>query len=122
MSDTAVRNHRQKHLPETLVKAAELAEIDYSKDLVQQAHQIQKDALAVLESAKAAGNLGGVLQAIDRAQKGIALLAGVIEKLGGTEDREIVFSWQESVCPKCGGREGLASAPFPQADGRPTRA
>ena len=103
MSETAVRNHKKNHLPEALAQAAELAEIDYSRDLLEQAHALQRDTLAVLEAAKQAKNAGAMLQAIDRAQKGVALLLAVCEKLGGGEDRTVEYTWSDT-CVKCGGQ------------------
>jgi len=62
-------------------------------------------ALEALEAAKASGHLGATLQAIDRAQRSVALLAGLFERLPDTHDRELVISWEEpepAPCPKCG--------------------
>src|SRR5262245_20634424 len=64
-----------------------------------------REALGVLEFAKADGNPGGVLQVIDRLQKGVALLATLAER--GHEPREYVFSWRacrhhtNEECPGC---------------------
>ena len=95
VSESAIRRHARSHLPSTLVKAAEVEAVTNADDLLAQAQQLQSEARGVLEFAKREGNPGGVLQAIDRLHKGIALLATLAEK--GHEDREITISWR--ACP-----------------------
>jgi hypothetical protein len=69
----------------------------------------------VLEAAKANGNLGGVLQAIDRIQKGCALLATLAEH-SAVEEREFVFSWEKApVCEYCGHNAGACERARVQA-------
>lgn len=69
VSDAAIRRHSRRHLPKTLARASEIAAVADADDLLAQARRLQQEALGVLEFAKADGNPGGVLQAIDRLQK-----------------------------------------------------
>jgi len=106
VSDAAIRRHARKHLSKTLVRASEIAAVADADNLLAQAQRLQREALGVLEFAKADGNPGGVLQAIDRLQKGVALLATLAEK--GHEPREYVIRWSD--CPhhtneECPGRD-----------------
>jgi hypothetical protein len=77
-----------------LVKAAEAQRIDYGADLLEQTRRIQSEALAVLDAAKLTGNHGGVLAAVDRLQRGVALLAAVLDRGGAAADRELVIRWE----------------------------
>jgi len=101
LSEAAVRRHAKRHLRETIARARVLRrvdeeraieqatqavvtrEIDRADDLLKLAERLQTEALDVLERAKVAGNLGGVLQAIDRLQKGVVLLGGLLQGQGG---------------------------------------
>ena len=50
--------------------------------------------------------------AIDRAQRSVALLAGLFDRLPEIHDRELVIRWEEpeaSPCRKCGYAEPLVS-------------
>jgi hypothetical protein len=68
VSSDSIRRHARRHPPKALVKATEVAAITEADSLLTQAQRPQREALGVLEHAKAEGNLGGVLQAIDRLQ------------------------------------------------------
>jgi hypothetical protein len=73
----------------------------------------------VLEAAKASGNLGGVLQAIDRIQKGAALLATLAE-CSTVEEREFIFSWEKApVCEYCGHDAGACERAVVRTAGAP---
>lgn len=80
ISEQAVRRHADRHLPRTLRRAVEASEDARADDLLGLARRTQQEALEVLEQAKADGNLGGVLQAIDRIHKGTALLATLLDR------------------------------------------
>jgi hypothetical protein len=110
VSESAVRRHARSHLPKTLVVATQVEAVTNADDLLAQVQRFQREALGVLEAAKADGNLGGVLQAIDRLQKGVALLATLGER--GHESKEIVVRWSDDCphhtngeCPASGGSE-----------------
>ena len=96
LSEASVRRHAEAHLPALLARAASAAEVIRADDLFGTARRIQAETLAVLEAAKAEGNLGGVLAAVDRAQRGIALLGGLLERVGGVnqEPQTLVISWK----------------------------
>lgn len=98
VSSDSIRRHARKHVPKTLLKASEIAAVTEADNLLQQAQRLQREALGVLEHAKADGNLGGVLQAIDRLQKGIALLGSLAEpREGDPQEAHHAFSWRS--CP-----------------------
>jgi len=76
-----VRRHAARHLPTTLVLAAEAGEVMRADDLLGEARRLHRETLEALEAAKASGHLGATLQAIDRAQRSVALLAGLFDRL-----------------------------------------
>jgi heterodisulfide reductase subunit A-like polyferredoxin len=78
VTEQALARHEAKHLPITLVRAASGAEDARAADLLDQAKRLQVETWQVLEAAKAEGNLAGVLAAVDRAQKGLALLGTML--------------------------------------------
>jgi hypothetical protein len=95
--ESAVRRHAAAHLPAKLALAAKAAEVTEADDLLGTARRVQREALEVLEAAKANGNLGGVLQAIDRIQKGAALLATLAEH-STVEETRVHLRMGESAC------------------------
>jgi hypothetical protein len=96
VAESSLRRHADAHLPALLARAADSAEVVRANDLLGTARRIQVETLAVLETAKAEGNLGGVLAAVDRAQRGIALLGGLLERVGGAknEPQRVEFCWK----------------------------
>lgn len=96
VAESSLRRHAEAHLPALLARAADAAEVVRADDLLGTARRIQAETLAVLDAAKAEGNLGGVLAAVDRAQRGIALLGGLLERVGGgnQEPQRLVISWK----------------------------
>jgi hypothetical protein len=78
VTEQSLARHAAKHLPLTLARAADVAEVARADDLLAQVQRLQGETLAVLEAAKAAGNLAGVLAAVDRAQKGVALMGTML--------------------------------------------
>ncbi len=94
VSEQALRRHRAKCLVPEIVEAARAERIDHAGDLLAQARAIQHETLAVLDEAKRTGNHGGVLQAVDRLQRGVALLATVLDRAGAA-DQELVIRWEE---------------------------
>jgi methylthioribose-1-phosphate isomerase len=79
VTEQALRRHEERHLPNTLTRASEVREVIRADDLLGLARRLRAEPLDVLERAKAADNLGGVLQAIDQLQKGVGLLAALAE-------------------------------------------
>ena len=105
LAETSMRRHAARHLPTTLVLAAEAAEVMRADDLLGEERRLHREAL---EAAKASGHLGATLQAIDRAQRSVALLAGLFDRLPEIHDWELVMRWEEpevSPCKKCGYEE-----------------
>jgi hypothetical protein len=58
---------------------------------------VQREVLEVLETAKANGTQGGVLQAADRVRKGAALLATLLERAEVVGPRRYLIRWMH--CP-----------------------
>jgi hypothetical protein len=103
LAETSVRRHAQSHLPSTLVLAAEAHEVTRADGLLAEARRLHGEAVAALEAAKATGNLGTVLQALDRTQKSVVLLSTLLARLpsAGQPDK-IVITWQSPKCKQCG--------------------
>jgi hypothetical protein len=93
VAESSLRRHAETHLPALLVRAADASEVVRADDLLGTARRIQAETLAVLEAAKAGCNFGGVLAAVDRAQRGIALLGSLLDRVNGGE-REFVIRWK----------------------------
>jgi hypothetical protein len=112
----AVDRHRA-HIGTMLVEAgrrrAEL-EVDHGDDLLGMAYHLQREALALLQKAKSEGKDYLQLQAMDRLQKGIALLATLKESPAGQPTR-ITVKWEDACdhpCPECMAKRREASPPL----------
>jgi hypothetical protein len=55
---------------------------------------VNRDLRAALQETKNANSLGAFLQVVDRMQKHLALQSQLLERAGGLEEHEYVFSWQ----------------------------
>ena len=117
VTEQALARHEAKHLPLTLVRAANGAEDARAVDLLDQAKRLQVETWQVLEAAKAEGNLAGVLAAVDRAQKGLALLGAMLsteraaDALGsrdGTNHADVP-DWVKAELRSLGERYALAT-------------
>ncbi len=97
VSGDSIRRHGRNHLPGRLVRAGEIKAVAAADDLLGQALRLQEEALGVLELAKADGNPGGVLQAIDRLQKGLVLMGSLREAREETVQQVVEFRW--GGCP-----------------------
>lgn len=103
LAETSMRRHAERHLPSTLVLAAEVAEVTRASGLLAEARRLHGEAVAALETAKAQGNLGAVLQAIDRAQRSVVLLSTLLERMPSAEQpTRLVVTWQAPKCKRCG--------------------
>ena len=77
----SVRRHAGAHLPATLSRAAEAAEVARADDLLGQVQDLQRRALAVLGKAEEAGDLRTALGAIREARGNLELLAKLLGEL-----------------------------------------
>lgn len=104
LAETSVRRHADRHLPSTLVLAAEAAEVTRADGLLAEARRLHGEAVNALETAKAAGHFGAVLQALDRAQRSVVMLSTLLDRLpsAATEPQTVVFSWRSPRCERCG--------------------
>jgi len=79
--ERAVRRHRANHIPTTLAKAVEAAEVAEAGSLLEQVEDLQQRALAILEKAEDAGELRTALSAIREARGNLELLARLLGEL-----------------------------------------
>lgn len=100
----AVERHAADYLPKTLVKATEAQEVAHADDLLGTVRRGLRETLEVLEHAKATANWGGVLQAVDRLPKCVALRASLEASDATQLSRRYVLAWEgfpwESDCPR----------------------
>lgn len=80
VSEAAVRRHRD-HLPGTLIRAHEAAEVAHADNLLEQVRALQTRALSILDRADAAGDLRTALSAIREARGNLELLAKLLGEL-----------------------------------------
>jgi hypothetical protein len=87
VGERAVRRHRSNHLPAKLVMAEKAAEVAEADSLLDQVGDLQRRALAILDTAEAAGELKTALSAIREARGNLELLAKL---LGELDERPVV--------------------------------
>ena len=80
----AVQRHKENHLPATLARAQDAAEVAHADDLLGQVRDLQGKALGILEKAEGAGQLMVALAAI-RETRGCLELLGKL--MGEIDDR-----------------------------------
>ena len=78
LSETSVRRHKAEHLPQTLVKAQDAAEVVQADDLLQQVRDLQVCTLRILDRAEEDGRLSVALQAIATARQNVELLGKLL--------------------------------------------
>ena len=81
VGERAVRRHRSNHLPAKLVMAEKAAEVAEADSLLDQVGDLQRRALAILDTAEAAGELKTALSAIREARGNLELLAKLLGEL-----------------------------------------
>jgi hypothetical protein len=82
--DESLRRHRDSHLPQTLVKAAEAEDVRQAIDVLAQLKAINGAALKILADAHRQGDGELALKAIDRIHRQLELQAKL---LGELDDR-----------------------------------
>ncbi len=83
-SESAVYRHKLEHLPVTLTKAQDAAEVAQADDLLEQVRSLQARALTILGKAEQAGDLRTALTGVREARACLELLA----KLSGELQQE----------------------------------
>lgn len=74
----ALRRHRRAgHIADTLIRAADAAEVSKADDLLGQIRALQANALRILDRAELAGDLRTALRAIGEARRTIEVLFDV---------------------------------------------
>ncbi len=81
LSTTALHRHSQNHLPTTLVKAAEAQDEAHGSRLLNQTQGLVDEALASMESSKAAGKEKDVLGGIREARHSLELTGRITGEL-----------------------------------------
>ncbi|HTF33698.1 MAG TPA: hypothetical protein VK714_08355 [Myxococcota bacterium] len=99
LAESALRRHAAAHLPKALVKETEAQGVAHEDDLVGTLQHALRETHAVLEHAKATGNWGGVLQAIDRIAKCAALLATLAQSEATQLSNRFAIAWIGDGCP-----------------------
>lgn len=95
LSPAAVDRHRNEHLAERLVAAAEReaeADVTHALDVVAQLRQINTETLDVLRTARDVGNHGLALRAIDRVQRQIELQARLVDLISDAPTINMVIT------------------------------
>jgi hypothetical protein len=122
LTEAAVRRHVAAHLPSTLALAHQAGEVQRSGDLWEDAALLQEEAVALVAAAKRSGSISQGTQALQCAQRGIALMATLraqINELDGPH-RRYVIRWAgqaipPAICPHC--NKGIPRLDERQADG-----
>lgn len=111
-STGALQRHKEEHLPVTLVQARDAADAAHADDLLAQVRGLQSRALAILDTAEAAGELRVALAAIREARGNLELLARLLGELqeGATVNVTLSPQWVEVRAVIV-----AALAPFPDA-------
>lgn len=82
MSHTSIIRHRDNgHIAKALVKAHEVKEVIYAKDLLEKVLYLQEEALEILNNAKKVGNPRIALEAIGRASQLLELQGKIAGQL-----------------------------------------
>jgi hypothetical protein len=81
VSDSALRRHKKNHLPATLARAQDAAEVAQADDLLGQVKELRDKAYGILLKAEAAGELRTALAAIREARGCLELLARLLGEL-----------------------------------------
>ncbi len=94
-SESAVYRHKLEHLPVTLTKAQEAAEVAQADNLLEQVRSLQGRALTILDKAEASGELRTALAAIREARGNLELLAKLLGELQqeGTINITVSTEW-----------------------------
>lgn len=111
-STSALQRHKEEHLPVALVRAKEAEDATHADDLLAQVRGLQSRALAILDTAEAAGELRVALAAIREARGNLELLARLLGELqeGATVNVLVSPQWQQARATIVG-----ALLPYPDA-------
>ncbi|MCD6417829.1 hypothetical protein J7M00_03490 [bacterium] len=88
----AVRRHAKNHLPRTLVKAHEAAEVARADDLLARAREYEARAVELLKKAEEENDYGTALRGIREARACLELLA----RMRGELEHEMAINFLES--------------------------
>jgi hypothetical protein len=116
LTESAVRRHAAAHLPSTLVVASEAAKVKRADGLLEEAWRLQDEADALLTAAKKSGSVAQGAQALQAAQRGLALMATLrvqMQEVVGPQRYAIRWLSTPLECPHCG--QSLHNVPPPKA-------
>jgi hypothetical protein len=117
LTEAAVRRHAAAHLPSTLALAHQAGEVQRSGDLWEDAWRLQDEAAALVASAKKTGSVAATAQAIQCAQRGLALMVTLRAQVQeGMGPQRYAIRWLNTPleCPRCG--QSLHDAPQEAAE------
>ncbi len=96
-STGALQRHKNEHLPATMVKAQEQADVRHAIDVVAQLKAINGASLAILKEARDDKNGDLALKAVDRIQRQLELQSKLLGELneGTTVNLVVSLEWLE---------------------------
>lgn len=98
LTESAVRRHAAAHLPKALARAHEAAEVKRSDDLWEDAARLQDKAAALVAKAEKTGSVSATTQALQCAQRGLALMATVRAQMQeGIGPQRYAIRWLDTL-------------------------
>ena len=113
VSESAVRLHKANHLPATLAKAHEAAEVANADDLLGQVRALHATTLGILKTAEETGKLPVALGAIREARGNLELLAKLLGEIDDRPQVAVLIASPEWLALRA--RIVAALAPYPEA-------
>ena len=97
LAKSSVDRHKAGHIPATLAKSQEAAEVAHADNLLGQVRELQARALSILDTAEETGDLRTALGAIREARGNLELLAKLLGELkeGTTVNVLVSSEWVE---------------------------
>jgi len=120
VTEASVRRHAERHLPSTMVLAKEAAKVTRADGLLEEAWRLQDKAAAFLARAEKTGSPSAVAQALQSAQRGLALMAQLRAQMPeAAGSRRFTITWRDSQsapCERCGYVRPVAAIPSPSSE------
>jgi hypothetical protein len=126
VSFSSLHRHKTKHLPATMIKAAEAKKISMADDLLAQVEKLHARTLVILEKAEKADNLKMCLSAIREARGNMELLVKMQVALTLANEKNMMLIWdlpvQDPEAPSKFSTENVIDANFnePALDHNPS--
>lgn len=88
----ALKRHKRDHLPPSLAKAHQAAQIAHGDDLLSRIEELQRKTLIILAEAEANGDHALALKAIAEARRNLELLAELTHELNRNPQVNVLLS------------------------------